>query len=245
MIISTAAVVLKSIDFQESSRIVTLLTPEHGKFAVLVRGARKPKSKFVGFFEVGNLLDVVVYLKPSRTVQNISEVSYRHRTWNLHQDYAKMAVVMQTMEMLDQLVHDNESSKEFYTLAEKMLPWLNESDNDAPGVFPFIMLRLADLSGIGIQWQSTWTPGEATAIYLNIEDGTISDEPGLGLSYKLTAYQAVYFFYTIAHRNSTIFRNPADRIELRLLIHHLDVYFKHHIDGMRDRKSDAIFEQLL
>ena len=50
MIISTAAIVLKSIDFQESSKIVTLLTPEHGKIAVMVRGCRKPKSKFAGFF---------------------------------------------------------------------------------------------------------------------------------------------------------------------------------------------------
>jgi CRP-like cAMP-binding protein len=39
------------VDFQESSRIVTLFTREWGKTAVMARGCRNPKSKFAGQLE--------------------------------------------------------------------------------------------------------------------------------------------------------------------------------------------------
>jgi DNA repair protein RecO (recombination protein O) len=245
VIITTPALVLKAIDFQESSRIVTLLTPEHGKIAVMVRGARKPKSKFAGFFEAGNLLDTVIYIKASRTIQNLSEVSYRHRTWGIRRDYGKLAIVMQTMEMLDQLIHDNENSKDFYNLADKIIPWLSETEIQAIYVFPYIMIRLAEISGIGIQWDTQVTSDPQSSLYLNIEDGALAQESGLGLSFKLTPSQSSFLKNAITAKNSSIFRNPPPSNELKLLIHHLDVYFKHHIEGLRDRKSDAIFEQIL
>lgn len=241
MILNTAAIVLKSIDFQESSKIVTLLTPEHGKVAVMVRGARKPKSKYAGFFEVGNVLDTVIYMKSSREVQNLTEVSYLQRNWEIRQDFPKLAVVLATMEMVDQLVHNNEASEEYFKLCENLMQWLNDTTEDVTKLFPYLLLRLAEISGIGVQPDSN----SDEFSYFNVEDGMISHDAGVGLSFKLTPSQANYIVQTITKRNSSVFRNSISKNELKLLIHHIDVYFKHHIDGLRDRKSDAIFEQIL
>lgn len=242
MIISTAAIVLKTIDFQESSKIVTLLTPEYGKIAVMVRGCRKPKSKFAGFFDTAAVLDVVLYLKPSRSVQNLSEVSYRQKNWTIPRDFTKMAVAMATMEMLDQLVHDNETSADFFTFTERMLSWLNDTDEDVTSLFPYILIRLADINGIGIQYDAGKTTGP---FYLNIEEGSVGNYPGLGLSFKLSEYQHDFVKKALIHRNAAVLRNPFDKSELKLLIHHLDVYFNHHVDGLRQRQSDTIFDQIL
>ena len=35
-----------------------------------------------------------------------------------------------------------------------------------------------------------------------------------------------------------------DKFELKNLIHHIDVYFKLHIDDLHDRKSDEIFDDI-
>lgn len=40
------AIVLKSIDYGETNKIVTLFTKEDGKLAVLAKGAKKPNSRF-------------------------------------------------------------------------------------------------------------------------------------------------------------------------------------------------------
>ncbi|MCH8494063.1 MAG: DNA repair protein RecO [Balneolales bacterium] len=247
MIVTTPAIVLKAIDFQESSRIVTLLTPDHGKMAVMVRGVRKPKSKFAGYFEVGKVLDIVVYIKTSRTIQNISEASFRQRNWQISQDFPKLALVMATMEMLDQLVHDNESSRDFFEMAEKFIDWLNHTEDDVANVFPYMLLRLAELSGVGIHYSTEIENSEVASesLFLNIEEGVISKSVGIGLSFKLSDIQANYLIQLLAGKKVSVFRNPIPRSELKLLIHHLDVYLQHHIEGLRGRRSDAIFEQIL
>lgn len=245
MILNSPALVLRTVDFKESSKIVTLLTPEYGKFGVMVRGARKPKSKFAGYFETGNLLDVVVYMKHTRSIQNLSEVSFRQRNWTIRTDFDRLAVLMATIELIDGIVHEQEPSVELFSLAERIISWLNESNEDMATIFPYIQLRLAEVSGIGLQFESNYQIKSSSDCYLNIEDGIISRIPGIGLAFKLTSLQEDYLEKSLLARKTDQFRNGISKNEIKLLIRHLDVYLKHHIDGLRDRKSDHIFDQLL
>jgi len=245
MILSSPALVLRTVDFKESSKIVTLLTPDNGKFGVMVRGARKPKSKFSGYFETGNLLDVVVYMKNSRSVQNLTEVSFRQKNWNIRSEFERLAVLMATIELIDGMVHEQEPSSELFHLTETIISWLNETDEDLSKVFPYIQVRLAEAYGIGLQYEKNAHPYSGTDCFLNIEDGIISRTPGIGLVFKLTALQDDYMEKALFSRKSEQFRNGISKNDIKLLIRHLDVYLKHHIDGLRDRKSDHIFDQLL
>ena len=49
---STAAVVLKRINYGEADRLVTLLTEKYGRVTAIARGVRKPLSKLRGFLEL-------------------------------------------------------------------------------------------------------------------------------------------------------------------------------------------------
>ena len=245
MIISTSAIVLRTLDYSESSKIATLLTPDHGKIGVIVKGARKPKSKYAGYFETGNILDVVLYIKPTRSVQNLNEVAFRSKNWNIRQDFTKLAVVLAIIEMLDGLVHEYESANEIYELAETMINWINETSEDMVNVFPYILVRLADSSGFGLQLGEDIHPNNKQSGYLNVEDGSVTNDPGVGLSFKLSDFQFDYLKSAIGTKKSDMFRNGITKNEIKMLIHHLDVYLKHHIEGLRDRRSDLIFEQIL
>lgn len=55
---STLAIVLRSVDYRESDRIITLLTEQYGKIGVIARGARRSKRRFSGALEAFLLLDV-------------------------------------------------------------------------------------------------------------------------------------------------------------------------------------------
>lgn len=245
MILSTPALVLRTVDFKESSKIVTLLTPEHGKFGVMVRGARKPKSKFAGYFETGNLLDVVVYLKSSRSVQNLTEVSFRQKNWRIRSEFDRLAIQMATIELVDGMVHEQEPSTELFLLVEKILSWVNETEIEMALIFPYIQIRLAEINGIGLQLDVISGDHQKSDSFLNIEDGIISSESGIGLAFKLTNNQKDYLEKAIQGKKSEHFRNGISKNEIKMLIRHLDVYLKHHIEGLRDRKSDQIFDQLL
>lgn len=51
-------IVVNTVDYGDSDRIVHLLTAEEGRVAAMARGARKSKRRFVGALELGNRLDV-------------------------------------------------------------------------------------------------------------------------------------------------------------------------------------------
>lgn len=55
---STLAIVLRSVDFRESDRVVTLLTEQYGRLGVVARGARRSKRRFSGALEPFLLLDI-------------------------------------------------------------------------------------------------------------------------------------------------------------------------------------------
>lgn len=54
----TSAIVLRSIDFRESDRVVTFLTEHYGKIGVIARGARRSKRRFAGALEPFLVLDI-------------------------------------------------------------------------------------------------------------------------------------------------------------------------------------------
>ena len=54
----TRAVLLRSIAYRESDRIVTMLTESHGKVALIARGARKSVRRFAGSLEPGCIVEI-------------------------------------------------------------------------------------------------------------------------------------------------------------------------------------------
>ncbi len=56
--LNTQAIILKRTDFGEADRIITFLTPDHGKVRGLARGVRKTKSKLAGGIELFSVSDI-------------------------------------------------------------------------------------------------------------------------------------------------------------------------------------------
>ncbi|HLR25159.1 MAG TPA: DNA repair protein RecO [Fodinibius sp.] len=243
MIIHTDAIIFRTVDYQESSKIVTMFTREHGKIALMVRGVKKPKSKFSGLMEVGNLLDVVYYYKPSRSVQFLSEASYFEKTLSLRTNFEKMATMTSAVELISQLLHDDEVNEPLFDFTQKMLLWLDETDIYSPLLFPYLQVRLTSLAGIDLQLDTNIADGQTN--YLNIESGLVSSESISSHAYKLTASQFEFLVKALRSKSSRLFDIPFRRGELKSLVDHLDRYLKFHVEGLRDRKSDAIFEQIL
>ncbi|HKK47230.1 MAG TPA: DNA repair protein RecO [Balneolaceae bacterium] len=243
MITHTQAIIFRSVDYQESSKIVTVFTRQHGKIALMVRGVKKPKSKFSGLIEIGNVLDVVYYFKSSRSVQILSEASYAEKLMNLRMDFEKMATMTSAVELISQMLHDNEVNDPLFDFTKKMLSWLNSAEIHPPAIFPYLQIRLAELTGIGLQMDQN--DNDDRSNYLNIESGLISTQSISSHSYKLTQNQFNYVKIALQAKSSTLFDIPFNTGELKALIEHLDRYLKYHVEGLRDRKSDAIFEQIL
>lgn len=239
MVLKDQAVILKSIDFQDSSKIVGVLTKEHGKISLIAKGAKNPKSKYAGILQIGNVLEILFYHKETREIQILTDASFIVKAYPIHFNMDKLAVLMPTLEMIDQLVSEKAHSEEFFEFAQTYIKWLISEENSVAVLFPYILVRLAELSGIQLSFDGTY---DATKTYfLNGSDGNITEIPESELSIKLFPNQALYLFLACNNLGKRLQTIPFDSLELKNLIYHLDVYFRQHIEGLRDRKSDDIF----
>lgn len=241
MVDASPAIVLRSVDFQESSRIVTLFTREWGKLAVMARGCRNPKSKFAGQLEAGNLIDVMVSLKPGRDVQTLTDSSYRHPTWSIRSDFGRLALSMAYLELCDQHLAEDGPMPDWFGFSEQMLIWLNHAPADIhPAyVFPYLQVRVVDFLGYGLQLE------DGNPAWFRIEDGVLSDTSDSGMAFRLTEGQSRYLATAVRSRRSSLFRASMPAHELRQLVHHLDVYIRHHTHTTRERRSDTLLLQTL
>lgn len=57
----THAIILKRRDFNEADRLLTVLTPHHGKLDVIAKGARKLTSTKTGHVELFTLADMLIH----------------------------------------------------------------------------------------------------------------------------------------------------------------------------------------
>lgn len=161
---------------------------------------------------------------------------------NFRKDFEKASILYSTLELISQLIHENEENDQLFLFASTFIQWLGDTEPVTPSVFAYVQLRLAQIAGVGLVVQNI---NENETVYLNISSGTLTENPDSELSYKLTKNQALFLKVGVNSRNTEIFNIDFANVELKQLIHHLDVYFKYHIEGFKDRRSDTIFEQML
>lgn len=243
MITKTNIIVLKTVRYSESSLIATVFSREHGKIAVIAKGAKKPKSKFSGLIEPGKILSVIYYFKPTRSVQTLSDASCEVRLDSLTSDIEKMAIGMSVVELVSQLIHEGEVNEPVYEFTRNFLIWLHEQDKVTRLVFPYVQVRLAHLLGLGLQLENAGD--QKSRLFFNISAGTISATPDANHSEKLTSNQQQFLRQAVTTRSYTILKLNVSKNELSELIDHLDKYFRYHLEGIKPRKSDAIFDQIL
>ena len=73
MIVHTEGIVLRVSPFSRTSHVVTWLTPDHGRVAALVKGALRPKSQFLGQYDLFYTCDVLFYFRDKTGVHLVKE----------------------------------------------------------------------------------------------------------------------------------------------------------------------------
>lgn len=233
---------MKTVDFRESSLIATVFSEEHGKIALIAKGAKKSKSKFMGMVQPGRLLSVIYYYKPTRAVQTLSEAAYEDRLDSLSREMPKMALTMGFLELVSQVIHEGEINDPVFQFAKRFLIWLNGQEEVTTTLFPYLQIRLADLLGLALQSVLDNHKGRC---YFNISEGTLSAQPEAENAALLTDRQREFILEVLQSRKAAVLHHKLDQKELKSLIHHLDVYFRYHLEGVKPRSSDAIFDLIL
>ena len=99
----TRAIVLRVIEFSESSCVVTLFTEDFGKIGALAKGAKRPKSPFEGALDLLALVRIVFLRKSSDALDLLTEGKLERRFRSAQRDLARLYAGYYVAELLAEL----------------------------------------------------------------------------------------------------------------------------------------------
>ncbi len=150
-LVKTHAIVLRKINFGDSSKIAHFFTEEFGKLSAIVKGARSPKSKMGSLVDTMNVVEIILYKKDSRDVQLISNIDLIKHHSKIRDDYEKHKYALSIIELLQHLTVEHEPHKKLYSGSVKMLS-LIEDTAENPKLL-FLKYYFFFLKEIGYEFQ--------------------------------------------------------------------------------------------
>ena len=115
------AIVLRTIDFSETSLIVTFFTREFGKLGALAKGARRLKNPFESALDVLTHCRIVFLHKSSEALDLVTEAKLLRRFRPTGRNLAGLYAGYYVAELLGDLTDDNDPHPELFDLADETL----------------------------------------------------------------------------------------------------------------------------
>ena len=147
MLIKTEAIVLKSMKYGDTSKIITFYTKEYGKLKGIAKGARTAKNKFGSALEPTTLSMLVLYKKEHRDLHLISQCDAVDSFKFLTEDLDRMTTAFAVIELVNQVTHHEERNPALFALLTETLNALNSSRKNYFTYLQAFRLRLASLFG--------------------------------------------------------------------------------------------------
>ena len=110
----TEAVVLRGVDYSETSRIVTFFTPGRGKVSCMARGVRRKNSVVAPVLDVLNRVELVYLWKDGRSIQALTEASLLDGFRGIKEVLDKSLYAAFPAELVYKIAHENEPSEGLY-----------------------------------------------------------------------------------------------------------------------------------
>ncbi len=206
-ILKSPCIILRSMRWQESSKIVTVYAREWGKTGLIAKGAFRPKSPFAGKLESLNLAEVIISHKDTRQLQILTDIRILHSFNHLRLQADALAYGLAILEVLDQTLEEHQADTVFFDFSAFMLQSLERTKRPEV-VFWYFILKLSSFLGFRPQLQSchscqaTSSTGKAT---FNLANGSVfcaacsSNSVG-GVQISNTEWQFLKHLQTFPHK---------------------------------------------
>lgn len=140
----TQAIILNRTDYGEADRILSFLTPDHGKLKAIAKGVRKSRSKLAGGIELFSVSDIS-FIPGRKEISTVVSTRLIKHYGQIVKDLDRTATAYELIKKLDKATEDSLESDYFYLLQEAF----ESLDDPAIGLdlinlwFSMQLLRLA------------------------------------------------------------------------------------------------------
>lgn len=241
MIVRTDAVILRGLNYGETSRILTLFTRRHGVIGTIAKGARRPGSRFGSALQPLSIIQAVYYFKPERDLQLLTEAAHSVRLTHLGTDLDRTTLAMRAAERVRSLLHEGERHAQILDTFVDTLAHIDSGERPSNTLFWFELYLASSLGfspRISREAVSALRDQEG---WLHLESGAVEGAAPHGSAGIRASTEALRGFASFTRcdlpTSLRIRMRPEVQTEIESLI---DAYLHHHVQhGLSHRVTDV------
>ncbi|MDA9356621.1 DNA repair protein RecO [Flavobacteriaceae bacterium] len=237
MLISSSAIVLSKVRYQDNDLIIKCLTRDLGVVSYMIKNisvSKKSKNKFA-FFQLLNILDLETNFNQNRSIQYIKDLKVKYNFISLHTNIYKSSVVMFLSEILSNIIQSETKDVELFDFIEKSLVWYDKSEESST----FYLIFLMEITHyLGFYPDCTNMHYE----YFNLEEGIF--ENSKNSKYVIKGNSLVLFKRILGIKFDSNKLPFIDKLNKKDILKNILIYYKLHVDGFKDPKSLKVLNQI-
>ena len=151
MIVKDQGIVLRTVPFGNTSQIVVWLTADGGKLATAAKGSQRPKSPFLGQYDLFYTCELLYYARGPRGLHLLKECTPLAMRPALRRDWRACAAASYAASLFDRILPDGPVDSALYRLLDDTLDALADR-TPGPAFLPRFELRLLRTLGLAPDW---------------------------------------------------------------------------------------------
>lgn len=254
MIVTTDAIVLRTMKYRETSLLAVLYTLALGKISVIAKGARDGKSSLGASLQPMNHVTAVFYKKETRDLQLLTQCDVLHPNRGLTENMERMAAGMAIVELADAVTPAEEENPRLFELLARTLAAASSATKNPGNALYYFEMRLLENLGFRPDVHRCYncgTPvdasGPAHGLHMGFNGILCADCSAKGLGLQPLSAPAVRVLQRLqeidgAEAVTRITLPPAVRGEIAGVLRR---FLLGHVEGLRTLRSEAVFSSLL
>ncbi len=162
------AIILKSFDYRNSSKIIHALTEDSERISLVAKGARRTNSRFGGNIEPLNLSQIVYYIKYDRDMGILKEATIKEPYLCIRDDLYKLNLAWGLLWIAKKIPDPQDG---LFGLERRSLTFLNRGFKEE--VLVYFMLSLFNLSGVPPKINKCVRCGSKEIEFFDIQSGGV------------------------------------------------------------------------
>lgn len=141
----TKGIILARTEYGEAARIITLLTPDHGKLRLLAKGVRRVKSKLAGGIELFSISHIT-YIRGRGEIGTLISSRLETHYGHIAQDITRTMLGYELIKQLNRATED-QPEPEYFHLLQQAFEALDDAGVDVELIRFWFAAQIIKLAG--------------------------------------------------------------------------------------------------